>query len=58
MCLKGPKHEKFVVGILTKIRLVWIGELETRPKTSKTYGLGPSIFIFIGEFSAMPATAL
>jgi hypothetical protein len=24
--------------------------VKTKPKTSKTYGLGPSIFIFIGEF--------
>jgi hypothetical protein len=27
-------HEKFVAGIITQIR-PWIGELETRPKTSK-----------------------
>jgi hypothetical protein len=26
--LKGSKHEKFVAGILTQIRLVWIGELQ------------------------------
>jgi hypothetical protein len=24
--------------------------VKTKPKTSKTFGLGPSIFIFIGEF--------
>jgi hypothetical protein len=35
--LKGPKHEKFVVGIFTQIRPVCIGELETRPKTSKKF---------------------
>jgi hypothetical protein len=35
-CLKGPKHEKFEAGIFfTQIRPAWIGELETRPKTSK-----------------------
>jgi hypothetical protein len=33
--LKGPKHEKFVTGILTQIKPVWMGELETRQKTSK-----------------------
>jgi hypothetical protein len=33
--LKGPKHEKFVAGIFIQIRPVWIGELETRPKTKK-----------------------
>jgi hypothetical protein len=27
--LKRPKHEKFVAGIFTQIRPVWIGELET-----------------------------
>ncbi len=31
-CLKGPK---FVAEIFTQIRPVWIGELETRSKTSK-----------------------
>jgi hypothetical protein len=30
----GHKHEKFVVGIFTLIRPVWVGELEARPKTS------------------------
>jgi hypothetical protein len=33
--LKVPKHEKFVARIFTQIGPVWIGELETRPKTSK-----------------------
>ncbi len=60
LALKGPKHEKFVAGIFTQIRPVWIGigELETR-----------YIFILIGEifsdfgdssknFLAMSATAL
>ncbi len=55
--LKGPKHKKFVTGIFTQIRPVWISELETRPKTSKYEWLGPSIFAFIGEFClAMSAT--
>jgi hypothetical protein len=34
--LKGLKHEKFLAGVVTQIRPVWIGESETRPKTSKT----------------------
>ncbi len=33
--LKGFMHEKFLAGIFTQIRPVWIGELETRPKTLK-----------------------
>ncbi len=33
--LKGPKHEKFVAWIFPQIIPVWIGELETRRKTSK-----------------------
>jgi len=40
MKLKGPKHEKFVAKICTQIRPVWIGELETKPKTSKKFGWG------------------
>jgi hypothetical protein len=44
MKLKEPKHEKFVARIFTQIfRPVWIGELETKPKTSKQFGLGPYI---------------
>ncbi len=35
MILKGPEHEKFVAAIYTQISPVWIGELETRQKTSK-----------------------
>jgi hypothetical protein len=31
----ATKHEKFVAGIFTQIRPVWIGELENRQKTSK-----------------------
>jgi hypothetical protein len=38
--LKGSKGENFVAGIFTQIRPVWIGELETRPKTSKIIGWG------------------
>ncbi len=34
--LKGPKHEKLVAGIFTQIRPVWMGESESRPKTSKS----------------------
>ncbi len=30
--LKGPKHELLVAGIFTQIRLVWVGDLGTRPK--------------------------
>jgi hypothetical protein len=29
------KREIFVAGIFTQIRPVWIGQLETKPKTSK-----------------------
>jgi preprotein translocase subunit Sec63 len=32
--LNVSKHEKFVARIFIQIRLVWIGELETRLKTS------------------------
>ncbi len=48
MSLKGLR-EKFVAGIFTQIRPVWIGELENRPKTSKNLRLGPYIFIFGSE---------
>ncbi len=34
----GLKHEIFVAGISTQIRPVWIGQLETKPKTSKING--------------------
>ncbi len=30
--LTGPNHEKFVVGIFTQTRPVWIDELKTRQK--------------------------
>ena len=33
--LNGPMDDNFVAGMFTQIRPVWIGELETRPKTSK-----------------------
>jgi hypothetical protein len=38
-----------VAGIFTQIRPVWLGELETMPKTSKNEWLGPHIFIFVAE---------
>jgi hypothetical protein len=48
--IKGPKLEKFVAGLFTQSRLVWIGELETRPKNfKKTNGWGLKFLIFIGE---------
>jgi len=31
--LNGPNDENFLAGIFTKIRPVWIGELEIMPKT-------------------------
>jgi hypothetical protein len=43
MKFKGPKHEKFVAKIFTQIRPVWIGELETKPKTSKNL-VGAKLF--------------
>jgi hypothetical protein len=47
-----------VAGIFTQIGPVWIGELETRPKTVKKLMVG-TFFIFIGKFfSLMSATAL
>ncbi len=55
MKLKGPKHEKFVARIFTKIRPVWIGELETKPKTSKKFG---SALYSAKLFLALSVTAL
>jgi hypothetical protein len=49
MDLKGPNHKKFVARIFTQIRPVWIGELETGPKTSKNIWLGHYIFCDVGE---------
>ncbi len=43
LLLKGPKHEKFAA------RPVWIGELETTPKTLKNLLLGPYFFILIAD---------
>ncbi len=52
--LKGPKHEKFVAGIFTQTRPVWIGKLETRSKIND----GGLIFLFLSAiFLAMSATA-
>ncbi len=49
--LKGPKREIFVVVILTEIRPVWVGDLETRPKNLKSLCLGPYIVLyFLGFF--------
>ncbi len=55
--LKWPKREKFVAGIFTQIRPVWIGELEIRPKTSM---VGALYFYFYRQnlFLAMSATAI
>jgi hypothetical protein len=57
MRLKGHKHEMFVAG---KIRPVWRGKNETRPKTSKNKWLGPYIYILKAKYFllAMSATAL
>jgi hypothetical protein len=58
-CIKRPKLEIFVAGIFTHIRPVWIGDLGTRPKNSKSLCLGPYITIFFpGIFVvALSATA-
>jgi hypothetical protein len=59
--LKGPKHEKFVAGIVyTNQTYMEIGELETRPKTSKIIGWCHIVFIFIVKkiCLAMSATVL
>jgi hypothetical protein len=48
-----------VAGIFTQIIPECIGELETRPKTSRISWLWPHIFILSGNFClAMSATAL
>jgi hypothetical protein len=43
--LQGSKHEKFVAGIITHIRTVWIGEFKTMLKTSK-FMVGALYFSF------------
>ncbi len=48
--LKGPKREIFVDGIFTEIRLVWVGDLETRPKNLKSLCLGPYITLYFLGF--------
>ncbi len=48
--LKGPKHEKFVAGIFTQIRPVWIGEFKTRQKTPKNEWLGSSYIFLLAKF--------
>jgi hypothetical protein len=42
----GHKHEKFMAGVFTQIKHVWIDELETRPKTLNNLWLG-LIFLFL-----------
>jgi hypothetical protein len=49
--LKGPKHEKFVSGNFTQIRPAWIGELETRPKTSTKLMVGALYLFLSAKFS-------
>ncbi len=41
--LKVPKHEIFVAGIFTQIIPVWVGDLGTMPKNSKSLWLVPYI---------------
>jgi hypothetical protein len=47
--LKGPKKEIFVARIFTQIRPVWLDDLKTRPKSSKSLWWGPYIYLFVGE---------
>jgi hypothetical protein len=47
--LKGPKQEIFVARIFTQIRPVWLDDLKTRPKSSKSLWWGPYIYLFVGE---------
>ena len=47
--LQGPKLEIFGSRVFTQIRPVWVGDLGTRPKNSKSLWLGPYIYLFIGK---------
>jgi hypothetical protein len=43
--LKGPKLEIFGSRVFTQIRPVWVGDLGTRQKNLKFYGLGLKIAV-------------